>query len=540
MFAVICLPDFELQAALRHEPELHSQSVALVEGEAASAAKAFVLQCTEKAGAAGVVAGLTAPQAQARCGELLLRPRSLHAEKGTTDILLQTAYAFSPHLEHTAPGICTIDLRGLDFSNTKAGRPALFGTTMSRCENTPPGAAQQSFLFFHEAASTVPSSGKDEDNALLIEWAQKIITALQPLHLRAQVGLAATPSLALLAARAAKPVRMVDRVDTFFHSLPLAALEPSPHLGMILHRWGIHTAGAFLALGKDAIVDRLGAEALELFARASTNTIRPLNIIAPADTFEERSEFEVQIETIEPLLFVLRRFVEQLATRIAFTYRVVAELHLTLTLENGALHEHTFTVPAPTAQVDTLFRMLHTHLENLRTEASITSLKLSATPARPETQQFGLFESSLRDPNHFHETLARLTALLGSERVGTPLVEATHQPDSFRMQTPEFGSKSLPLQSAKVEGPIPSGLCLRRFRPALHADVELKNGEPAFINTLVARGTVRRVRGPWRLSGTWWDPRRWTRQEWDVETRDGVVYRLLHANGDWRLEGVYD
>ncbi len=530
MFAVICLSDFELQAVLRHEPKLRSQAVALVKSEVANAAKALVWQCTEKAQAAGVGAGLTAPQAQARCGELILKPRSSAAEMSATDALLQTAYAFSPNIEHTAPGICTMDLRGLNFSKAEAGDAVL---------SAPPAdGMQQNFSFFHKTESSASSSRREGDNALLIEWAQKIIAALQQLNLRAQLGIAATPNLALLAARAAQPVLTVESVAAFFQSLPIAALEPRPHLFNILQRWGIHTAGAFLALGKDAIVDRLGAEALELFERASTHTIRPLNIVVPADTFEEQMEFETQIETIEPLLFVLRRFIEQLAARIVLTYRVVAELRLTLRLESGASYERTFKVPAPTTNVETLFRMVHTHLESLRTDAPITVLQLFATPTRAEAQQFGLFESTLRDPNHFHETLARLTALLGTERVGSPVIEATHQPDSFRMQIPEFGNNSA--RSSKLETRNSSSLCLRRFRPALHADVELKDGRPAFISTLVVSSAVKRARGPWCVSGTWWDQRRWARQEWDVETPDGSVYRLFHANGDWRVEGVYD
>ena len=575
MFAVICLPDFELQAVLRHEPELRAQAIALVDGEATNAAKALVLQCTEKAQSAGVCAGLTAPQAQARCSELLLKPRLPSAEQSATEVLLQTAYAFSPNIEHTAPGVCTIDLRGLNFSGEQApprrSSADILSAVSQACslraskifnaqnvasalpiENrrygrlevcaTNPEVTQQSFSFFHKVDSCAPApwgeGGSEGENALLMEWSQKITAALQQLNLRAQLGIATTPNIALLAARAAKPVLVVERVEAFLQSLPLSALEPPPHLFNILQRWGIHTAGAFLALGKDAIANRLGTEALELFERASRHTIRPLNIVAPADTFQERTEFEVQIETIEPLLFVLRRFIEQLATRIALTYRVVAELRLTLTLESGAPYERTFKVPAPTANVKTLFRMVHTHLESLRTDASITSLQLSATPTRAEAQQFGLFESALRDPNHFHETLARLTALLGAERVGSPVVEATHRPDSFRMQTPEFGSG--PTQNSKLETRNPASLCLRRFRPALPAEVELKDGQPAFISTLVVSGAVKRARGPWCMSGTWWDPRRWARQEWDVETRDGSVYRLFHANGEWVVEGSYD
>jgi protein ImuB len=525
VFAAVFVPNFSLQSLLRHEPELRQRPAALVEAEGANLAKAFILECTRAAEAADVSPGQTAPQAQARCRELVLKSRSPATEQSATEILLQTAYAFSPHIENTAPGICTIDLRGLGFTDVvpDAQEPTW----------------QKSFDFFQSTLTGSMATTKQ-----MSEWAAAIVGALQQLGLEAQVGIASTPNLALLAARAAKPVLLVERAEEFFHSLPFAALEPTPQVFDIVKRWGIHTAGPFLALNKEAISERLGAEALELFHRTSTQTVRPLNIVMPADTFEEQMDFEAHIETIEPLLFVLRRFVDQITTRIALTYRVVAELQLKLTLETGALHEHKFKVPAPTANVETLFRMLHTHLENLRTDAPIISLRLSATPARAEAQQFGLFESALRDPNHFHETLARLTALLGSERVGSPVAETMHLPDSFRMQSLEFGRGSLAIKTEirtlKSELRNSSGLCLRRFRPPVHADVELREGRPQFVSTLLVSARIRRARGPWCISGTWWDKRRWSRQEWDVETEEGEVYRLRNVKGGWVLEGVYD
>jgi protein ImuB len=551
MFAVIDVPNFGLQSLLRNAPNWGSSSAALLDSGPASASKAIVLECTASAAAAGVCPGLTAPQAMARCRELVLKSRSPAAEQEAANILLQTAYTFTPHIEHTAPGVCTIDLRGLNF--------------ISDCHNEthPSGAAaandetQQAFGFLTEVESLAPGNPNSASpslprtpaNRLLMEWGEKILAALQQVNLQARIGIAATPNIALLAAQAtgAGCVLVVERTEDFFKHLPIEALAPSPQELAILKRWGIHTAGAFLALGKDAIAERLGAESLELFERADTNTIRPLHLAVPPDTFEEHMDFEVQIETLEPLLFVLRRFVEQLATRIALTYRVVAELGLTLTLESGPPHERTFKVPAPTANVDTLFRMLHTHLENLHTDAPIVSLRLSAAPVRSQSQQFGLFESALRDPNHFHETLARLSALLGHERVGTPVLEATHRPDSFQMKTPAFGEGPLPEADESLETQNPkarmqnaSGLCLRRFRPALQAEVELEHGQPVFISTLVMSGSVKRARGPWCASGTWWDQRRWSRQEWDVETREGTIYRLFHAEGNWVVEGMYD
>ena len=554
MFAVIFIPNFALQAVLRREPELRLSAVALVDSAPQSISKAIVLECNEAAKEAGVCEGLTAPQAMARCRELVVKPRSSAAEQEVTNILLQTAYAFSPNIESTAPGVCTIDLRGLAFEqseDSQVGRAVLSAPfdgerDMRRGEDIAPyqGVVQQSFEFFRAAEmfSLFPwrEDGDERKQMLLIDWAEGIIAALRELNLTAQIGIALTPNLALLAARPAQPVFFVKQPAEFFASLPITALEPAPELLGILKRWGIHTVGAFLALGKDAIAERLGVEALELFERASTDTIRPLNIVVPPDTFEEQMDFEVMVETIEPLLFVLRRFIGQLAMRIALSYRVVAELHLHLALESGAAYERTFKIPAPTANVETLFRMLHTHLETLHTDAPITSLQLNAQPIRAETQQFGLFESALRDPNHFHETLARLAALLGAERVGTPVLEATHRPDSFRMEMPKFGECQTEVRNPKPETRNSSGLCLRRFRPAIHAEVELEHGRPVFISTLVVSGAVKRARGPWCVSGTWWDQRRWSRQEWDVETRDGAVYRLFNSNGDWLVEGVYD
>ncbi len=555
MFAVICVPDFALQAMLRREPVIGPHEVteeadckpappiALIDSSPANISKALVLECTEAAKTAGVCAGLTAPQAMARCSELILKCRSPAVEQEAANILLQTAYAFTPHIENTGPGVCTLDLRGLGFGSSQSSDiPTDCGLRSSDCRLLEKDGAQRSFGFLQETEScsvSSPAAIRGESHTLLIEWAEKILAALRQLNLRAQIGIAATPNLALLAGQAAKPLLLVEDAEEFFTHLPVEALAPLPQVLGILKRWGVHTARAFLALGKDAIAERLGAEALELFQRASTNTIRPLNIITPPDTFEEQMDFEIQIETLEPLLFVLRRFVEQLATRIMLTYRVVAELRLTLTLESGTPYEHAFKVPAPTANVETLFRMLHTHLDNLRTDAPITSLRISAAPTQAETQQFGLFESALRDPNHFHETLARLTALLGVERVGAPIVQPSHHPDVFRMQTPDF-AQSHSVNSAE-EARNQCSLCLRRFRPAILADVELKDGRPAFISSLRVNGRiVKKPRGPWRISGTWWDQRRWVRQEWDVEMSDGTVYRLFHANGNLSVEGVYD
>src|ERR1700745_1327788 len=183
----------------------------------------------------------------------------------------------------------------------------------------------------------------------------------------------------------------------------------------ILHKWGIHTLGQLAALDKEQLGARLCPEAIRMWERANGRSNR--------------------------LLKLMRPFLEQLAVRLAAIYLVSKELTLRITFANKQSYERVFKIPQPTNDVDLLFRMLHTHLENFKSEYPITGVSLQAGPAKPSRQQFGLFETSLRDPNQLYETLARLVSLLGSNRVGTPVLEETHRPDAFHLEpfSWEFG-----------------------------------------------------------------------------------------------------
>src|SRR5439155_13954814 len=165
----------------------------------------------------------------------------------------------------------------------------------------------------------------------------------------------------------------------------------------------------------------------QMWERANGQSNRLLKLIRPPESFEESFEFENEIETAEPLLFMLRRFLEQLSLRLSAIYLVAKELTLRITFANppavrpdgfaGAnkqQYERVFKIPQPTTDVDLLFRMLHTHLENFKSEYPITAVSLQAEPAKPSLQQFGLFETSVRDPNQLYEPVVRLVLLLGT------------------------------------------------------------------------------------------------------------------------------
>src|SRR6266446_553708 len=111
----------------------------------------------------------------------------------------------------------------------------------------------------------------------------------------------------------------------------------------ILHKWGIHTLGQLAGVDKEELRNRLGAEAVRLWERANGTATRLLKFVQPPETFDESFEFDHEIETAEPLLFILRRFLEQLALRLSSIYLVARELTLTITFANSCHDESVAT-----------------------------------------------------------------------------------------------------------------------------------------------------------------------------------------------------
>jgi protein ImuB len=480
-YAVLYAPNFRLQALLRHYPHLVGEPVALV---VSLGKKTRITELNEKARATQVEIGMTPTQAMARCPSLHSLSANLGHERTAQDILLQTGELLSPFLETTGAGVITVDLPN---------------------ERTP-----------------------TEE-----ELIQKCVSPLLSIGLDIRIGVAATPDLALLCARFANPVRLVDAYGPFLEPLPVEALEPTPELLSIFHSWGIRTIGHLVALPMTEVCQRLGTDALSLWERASGGRKRPLKLITPQEFYSEQTELENPVEMLEPLLFLLRRFLEQITTRLGHAYLVVGKLRLVLRFEYNSPYQRIFTIPQPTRDVDLLFRMLHTHLEGFTSESAIIGLELAAKPVRPNAEQFSLLEAGVRDPHQLAETLARLQALLGADRVGTPELEPSVHPDAVHLRPYDANAPTL----APVETPL-LGLPLLRFRPPIPVEIVLNDIQPAFLYSNRFTGPIKRTGGPWLLRGDWWKKGQWTREEWDAETDEGV-YRLVHDQQGWFLDGIY-
>ncbi len=92
MFATIYLPNFYLQAAMRHQPELRTQPVALIEEQEN---KPVIIQLNHAAESAGVRKGMTPSQALARCLRVVIKTRERAREKSINEILIQHAFTLA-------------------------------------------------------------------------------------------------------------------------------------------------------------------------------------------------------------------------------------------------------------------------------------------------------------------------------------------------------------------------------------------------------------------------------------------------------------
>jgi nucleotidyltransferase/DNA polymerase involved in DNA repair len=180
MFATIYVPNFYLQAATRHQPELRGKPVALIEEHDR---KPVIIQLNDAAEKTGIRKGMTPSQALARCLSVVIKARAHMQEKSIEEILVQCAFTLSPFVETTAAGICTVQFTA------------------------------------NRNLSEEPCHGESVPRRIL-----RVIQHLAECEIRAQAAIAPTPDTSLLAAHLARPVLEVEDAKEFLAPLPIETL----------------------------------------------------------------------------------------------------------------------------------------------------------------------------------------------------------------------------------------------------------------------------------------------------------------------------
>ena len=493
MFAAFHLPALPIVAAMQAVPSLRTRPCAILPAGVAGGAKAReklpLVAINPIAQNTGIAVGWPLNRALMRCPGLRIVERYHAIEAQLLADLCQLADSLTPDWEISAPDRVTLDL-------SPSGNPRDF--------------------------AEIPR-----------------LPGIEVWHAWAE-----TPDLAALGAR--HPQTHGRCISSgLLMDLPITAL--SGNFLPLLHDWGLRTLGDFMKLPRQALAERLGAEAANWHDVLHAKTCRLLRLHRPPESLAQQFDFEDPTASLEPVVFAIKRLLHTLSSRLMARHLAAGSLSIVLHLESGGTVARLLRLPEPLSDTEALLRPVQTLLDTIQLDAPVVALQLDAKSTLPVAVQREWHGKQLPQPERWAETLARLEALVGKDRVGIPVPSLAHRPDDFALKFVPLS----PVSSTEMrlpETPLAVPACsipLRRYRPArpVVAAFETRDGTPWPLALLSGEWTGEIIdrHGPFPISGDWWDESKfWQRLEWDIELAGHRLLRLAFLPpSSWQLEGIY-
>lgn len=486
--ASLLVPDFPLAALCRSFPELAERPLAVAAGPSP---RDTVVAASPEALALGVVPGMTAAQARQVDGRVEVRTVPGEVLAAASAALVEVAASFSPHLKQVRPGLVWLAVGGL------AGHFA-------------------------------------DEHALATELWRRCFRV----GLAARVGIANSGRLATVAARTAElQVVPAGSEADFLAPLALGLAELSGSCRHTLELWGVRTFGALARLPRDEVGARLGAEGLELHRLACGEG----EDFVPDPLQEELREgvwLEDAVSSLEGCLFVLHGVLSRLAERLRLRGQGFAQVTVELALEGGGKREYPLPLLAPTDEVPALLALARLVLGASPPGAPAEGLAVEVQGGVVRSVQGSLFGPPRPHPGSLAAALVRLSTIVGPEHVGRPQLANSHRPSAWRLVPFSFDGES----QGEAQLPAEKLPVLRLWQPPKPAQVTVVGGKPVAVRVNGSGGVVVAWAGPYRSQGEWWGEAPFDRDDYDVATADGMVWRVFYDREKkrWFVDGVYD
>jgi len=494
LYACIHAAEFPAQALLRLRRDLSTQPVAVLAGPVL---QETICSLNRHAWRRGVAHYMTRLEAEGING-LKLLSRSVEAEASARAVLLECAAKFSPRIEEVSAGMAcafVLDIAGMEL---------LFGPPQTLAERL---------------RSEIATAG-----------------------FRVSIAVSSNFHAASMKAATARGITLIPAGDEALSldKLLLSSLSLTEEHQETFAVWGIRTLGQLAALPEVEMVKRFGAVASNWCALAHGAATHAFQPIESAFTLKEFYDFETPVEQLESLLFIGARMIDCLVARAVGRALSLASLSVAMELEGGQTHRLTIHPAIPSMDQKFLLKLLQLEMGTHPPSAAVLSLTLTAEAGMSSKMQLGLFAPQTPEPSRLDVTLARLKAIVGEDRVGTPVLEDTHRPGSFRMEGFFLNAKP-----SGTLGKFPR-MALRRVRPPRSIHVRMQAMKPIGYRDGDNLFEISSAYGPWRTNGCWWSQDGWDTEEWDVlaASREGDALGCLlthdRLHNEWRLEAVYD
>ncbi len=381
-------------------------------------------------------------------------PRQTRDTRRVTNQLVRLAREYSPRIEIHGDNLVVLDTTGL---TSMFGDVRELGATLRR------SAADRGLYLRIAVASTRTA-------ALLVVQERGGLTVIEPG--REAVTLAPLPLDVLKALAQAQGTATRARRGTWVKGSTALAI-PAFALLSTVRRWGVRTLGDLVHLPSAELFERLGVGGLTLQRFARGEDEGPLVPMPVEERFESSLALEWPVEGLEPLSFVLSRVFDQLCARLDRAGVGAAVIHVRLQLVTRDIHTRTLQLPTPLRDPRVLRALVLLDLESHPPSAGIDQVTVAVDPVPARTQQFSLLERARPSPEKVSILVARLTALAGEGRCGSPALVDSHDTADFEMRSfdnttirsaPSTTTWSTPLRTGQDERETP------KRKPRLRSD----------------------------------------------------------------------
>ncbi|QWT21868.1 DNA polymerase Y family protein [Bacillus sp. NP157] len=450
LWACLRFPGLAFSAAFAATPEAGPS--ALLDSRAR---QRLIATANAEARAQGVRRGQSVAAARALSPALDVRPRDPKAEQRLLAELAAWCYQFSGHVSLVPPNAILMEI---------GASLRLFDGWPVLAERVRAGLAEQGHA--HTLAATPFASAS---------WV-----------------FAATADGMVIPEREGV-IRMLGALPLTQAGLPAQAVTA-------LHAMGFRRLDEIFKLPRPELTRRIGRQGVGWLDRIRGQAADALPAWQPPARFQQKIEFDAELDGSQPLLFPLRRLTRALANLLAARDGGVQRFTLTLEHARNETTRIVVAMAAPQRDAERLFELARTRLERTTLPAPARAIELDADELpvfRPPMRD--LFEPIRGDGLDWPTLDERLRARLGDAALRQLMVVNDHRPERASRHGVPSATVTLP------RGRRPLWLLPRPMpmRP-----------DPASV-----------LAGPERIESGWWD---------GADTRrDYYIVRTVHGQQAW-------
>jgi protein ImuB len=348
---------------------------------------------------------------------------------------------------------------------------------------------------------------------------RQIKSGVERLGYTASIGVAPSIEAAALMTKHPDSLPIINRseIRRAVAPLALAGLDIGDKAIDQLHATGLRTIEDLLGVPSDSLARRFGEELPQYLQRLLGERADVRRRHRPPAVYRRRFDFPEGVESVDGLLFPLRRILQEFAGYLRGRDVAIQHLAITLLHREGKETVLRLVTSAPQRNAAHLFALVREKLERTAVADPVLAVQLHAGEfVEPRITQADFFDDPRQENDNWSALLDRLRARLGADAIRRLGLSDDHRPENaWCVLTDEKG--------ATLAAEFPD-------RPLWFLS------EPQQINDL-----PQLLGAPERIEAGWWTGQDSSRDYYLARTEEGAHWWLFREAGThrWYLQGLW-